>query len=532
MNRTHRKQSRMIAAVLLAVMLLGLLAGCGGASNTESSPSASATAPTGQVEKEGKKEITIATAAIPNGLNIANAIATPQRQYFSLIYDYLIFRTNDGSFEPCLITEWKPSEDLCQWTVKLREGIKFSNDTPFTTDTIKTTFEYIASDPKHSFYSKWKTLESVEILSDYECIFHFSEGNGDFLSNTALSCYVEPKSFKELGADKYFENPIGCGMYTLSSWVPGNEMVFERNDGYWAKDMYKNNIDKITVRQISESLTRVSALTNGEVDAIYNVPYEFISNVEGENSLNIQYVPSTTAYYMAFQSAEGRIMNDANIRRAVSASIDRDLIASSIYGNGNAIKQFLPEGTNGFIGGGYTAKWYEYNIDEAKNLLKNSSYDGSTIEVVVDSSLANSTQLSAALLSMLQEAGMKVNLQFVEAAAMSSIFAEGKYDIVVRSFGHSPDTCPFLFTLIVEDFMKTKYDNKEMMDYFRAACMEIDMDKRAELVQKGAALANDECAPVVPIIAPTISIACKKSISGIDLFRNSYIDWRNMTYNP
>jgi peptide/nickel transport system substrate-binding protein len=192
-------------------------------------------------------------------------------------------------------------------------------------------------------------------------------------------------------------------------------------------------------------------------------------------------------------------MNDANIRRAVSASIDRALIASSVYGNGSAIKQFLPEGTNGYIGGGYTAQWYEYNPDEAKKLLADSSYDGSTIEVIVDSSLSNSTQLSAALLSMLEEAGMKVNLQFVEAAAMSSIFAKGEYDIVVRSFGHSPDACPFLFTLIVEDFMKTKYDNKEMMDYFRAAGLEIDMDKRAELVQKGAAIANDQCAPVMPL---------------------------------
>ncbi len=265
---------------------------------------------------------------------------------------------------------------------------------------------------------------------------------------------------------------------------------------------------------------------------IYNVPFEFISQVEADPSLNLEFVDSTTAYYMAFQCADSRIMNDANIRRAVSASIDRDLIASSVYGNGSAIKQFLPEGTNGFIGNGYNAEWYDYDLENAKQLLSQSSYDGSTIEMVVDSSLANSTQLSAALLSMIQEAGMNVNLQFVEAAAMSSIFANGEYDIVVRSFGHSPDTCPFLLTLIIEDFMKTKYDNPTMMDSFRAAGLEIDMDKRAQLVQEGAKIANDECAPVVPIIAPAISIASKNTISGIDLFRNSYIDWRDMTCNP
>lgn len=530
MKRTYRNGA--IAALLLLAMLMSALTGCNSMPGTQSTPGGAAEDPSAPAAPGGSTAITIATAAIPSGLDIASAIATPQRQYFPLIYDYLIFRTNDGSFEPCLITEWQNSEDLCDWTVKLREGVQFSNGEPFTAETIKVTFEYIASDPKHSYYSKWATLENVEIVNDYECIFHFSEGNGDFLSNTALSNYVEPKSFNELGADKYFENPVGCGMYTLTSWVPGNEMVFEKSDTYWAKDLYANNIDKITLRQISESLTRISALTNGEVDVIYNVPFEFISQVEADPSLNLEFVDSTTAYYMAFQCADSRIMNDANIRRAVSASIDRDLIASSVYGNGSAIKQFLPEGTNGFIGNGYSAEWYDYDLEKAKQLLSQSSYDGSTIEMVVDSSLANSTQLSAALLSMIEEAGMNVNLQFVEAAAMSSIFANGEYDIVVRSFGHSPDTCPFLLTLIIEDFMKTKYDNPTMMDSFRAAGLEIDMDKRAQLVQEGAKIANDECAPVVPIIAPAISIASKNTISGIDLFRNSYIDWRDMTCNP
>ena len=63
--------------------------------------------------------------------------------------------------------------------------------------------------------------------------------------------------------------PVGTGPYKITKLMPGEEVVYERFGDYWGE---KAPFEKVVIKKISELSTRITALVNGEVDLITNIP--------------------------------------------------------------------------------------------------------------------------------------------------------------------------------------------------------------------------------------------------------------------
>ena len=133
--------------LLLSVLLVvGLMAGCGGSSSgSEAAPAAgsgsaesasgstAAAAPAG-----GEKVLNFGLESFSDGLiNPMNQTNTAWNCMRYGVGECLFHFTDSMSIEPWLAESWTHSDDYTVWTIVLRDGVKFSNGDPLTATKVK-----------------------------------------------------------------------------------------------------------------------------------------------------------------------------------------------------------------------------------------------------------------------------------------------------------------------------------------------------------------------------------------------------------
>ena len=201
------KRTTKILSLILALMLVtALFAGCGGGQQQQQpqndpKPAESTPTPQGNDQEviiSGDHELTEETkyaddltlgisdvGPLYNPLNPAS-VGGGLSYALCMMYDNLLARQVGGGYGPELATEWYANDDFTAWTVKLRDDVYFHNGEKFTADDVQFTVEINQTTPGAVGSTKWAPVESVEVVSDTECIFHMKAKNVDFEDTLAM----------------------------------------------------------------------------------------------------------------------------------------------------------------------------------------------------------------------------------------------------------------------------------------------------------------------------------------------------------
>ena len=255
-----------VAALSIAcAMSAGLLAGCGGGSSAssaatpsagDSSASSEAAAPTAATVEGGT--VTIYQQSDPTTVVAWDCRATQNVFWQSICQETLMVYDGNGNPQNWLIDSITPDADALTYTIKIKEGIKFSDGSDLNADAVAWNLNKYKAEGvmSASLYSKF---DNAEVTGDYEVVCHFSSWDSLFTYTLARSCPIASKEAyynnggdedadgNELtdGEDYLAANPIGTGPFVLTDWQHDVSMTFTRNDNYWAR----------------QSLTRSSSLT-------------------------------------------------------------------------------------------------------------------------------------------------------------------------------------------------------------------------------------------------------------------------------
>lgn len=275
----------------------------------------------------------------------------------------------DNRLRPHLATDWYANEDATVWTVHLREGVQFTDGTPFNADAVKYTFDRAVDPDKPTKQrSRLRAIDEVRIVDDYTVQFVMHEPYVElpFLLRDTTLLIVSPTAAERLG-DDFARQAVGTGPYIVESFTSNQGAVLRRNPNYWQS---MGNVERLEVSRVSEYSTRRFMLQRGEAHLIQDVLPEDIqslSNVPGvevvQRSSNRQFMISMNTYVEPF--------NDKRVRQAINYAVDVEAIAEFLFLNTAIVNDSpVPPSAEGYTPVGL----YPYDPEKARQLLAEAGY--------------------------------------------------------------------------------------------------------------------------------------------------------------
>jgi peptide/nickel transport system substrate-binding protein len=237
-----------------------------------------------------------------------------------------------------------------EYTFHLRPGLKFTDGTPFTADTVKWTIDRVTALKGDPSWLVTQFVKSVDVVDASTVKFTLKGPTAFFPSILAGNPPYYPLSPNVYPLDKFISNPgelkggqmVGLGPYKLTSFKRDEEVVFEANPSYYGA---KPNIKRVILRYFANATTLRLALEKGDVDLAFNgLNPADTADMMKNPAITTHKLPGPCIGYLAFENSES-VFKDRNLRKAVAALIDRPQINQKVYlGQNEPLYSMVPKG--------------------------------------------------------------------------------------------------------------------------------------------------------------------------------------------
>ncbi len=473
-GKNMKKSRRWAALGLVAVMSLGLLAGCGGNEGSDEG---------GGAERD---TITVATMAEPPTLSHVEHNATAGYYVNLLNFTGLMRLGDDLEPVPDLAESYEAVSDT-EWVFKLRQDVKFHDGTDMTAEDVKASLDYAKNFPEVSLYND--NIQSVEVVDEYTVKITTPTPSPVLLFNlTQHANAVVPKKLIDEGHD-FNTDPVGTGPYKFVSWTRGDQLEFEAfEDYYLGEPAIKHIIWKI----IPEGSSRTIALEAGEVDLVIEVESMDVDRIKGNDALaTVEYYPTSVTWVML--NNEIAPMDNQAFRHAINSAIDKESVVTvALNGLGAPALAQMP--TN--IPGVTEENADEYDVEQAKAYLQESGIDPSTVTFSIICSDDTKKRAGEVVQANLKEIGIECTLESMDLATYLSATAEGNFVAAIGGYGMS-DTISYFNGVFhsksINASNKSRLNNPEVDALIDEASQTIDKEQREALTTECAALLNELC---------------------------------------
>ncbi len=288
------------------------------------------------------------------------------------IYDTLVRQDPvTGKLTPGLALSWDAPDPLTI-NVKLRQGVKFHDGTPFNADAVKFSIDRFtaavksraAVTPDANYVN---VLTSVDVVGPYEVRLKLSQPLTGLFVNEIFPFadsfgIVSPTAVAKWGAD-YKNHPVGAGPFVFELFTEDQQLTVRKFADYWDKKSYQyQGVDFINVRAGNDSVT---ALRSGRVDIgiLDTASAAAMKNASGYKTLEQQ---SSSLYQMTLPLCVAPF-NNPKVAQAIKLAINRDEVIGAL---GAGAPTPLPFGVDSKYYDEKIAKNVSYNLKKAKSLLQ------------------------------------------------------------------------------------------------------------------------------------------------------------------
>lgn len=279
--------------------------------------------------QEGGGTVSLIVAANPASWDLTTSTWTTW-QGVTFLYDRLFAFDENEELVPLLATELEVSDDGLQYSLTLRDDVTFHDGTPFNAEAVQANVQRHLDQVDSAFYTMFAPVESMEVVDDTHIVLTLSEVRPNF-PYEALSQWgaiqLSPTALAE-GSSAFDANPIGTGPFMFSSYEPGSEIRYVRNENYWGG---APSIENIIVRVIPEPSVQLIEIESGNVDITQIQPKDVVAMEE--LGLTVESTIAPGAHFVSLNVSEAPT-NELAVRRAIAMAVDRDaMIESILFGN-------------------------------------------------------------------------------------------------------------------------------------------------------------------------------------------------------
>lgn len=450
---SRRTTVPLIAASAAAFALL--LAGC----STGGEPHESAT-------RDGGTLVYATGDAEPDCLDPHVGGNYPQALVSTQYLEPLVGRDADGTIQPWLATEWETSEDGLTWDFTLKDGVKFTDGTPFDAEAVKVNVEHLQDPDTQSStgYLAVQKVKKVEVVDATHARFHLSSPDSALLESLSQqwNAIESPAGIKR-GMEENCQSPVGTGPFKVESWTPQQNIVLTRNDDYATPGPEAEHegpayLDKIEWRFIPDAATRHAALQSGEVQMIDNpLPTDIVADESNQAISHIDAPRPGSVNRIELNSGQAPF-DDKRVRRAFMLSADPNPGIKSLL-SGTAKRSYSPLASTEPVAVRDKAPFVT-DVDEAEKLLDAAGWKknadgvrekkGKKLTVRFPVSTNQSTQAEQSLFEQIQantaKVGFDLKLSPVDLSTWYAELGANKYEAVSAPYTKvGPDVLRILY---------------------------------------------------------------------------------------
>ena len=450
---------------------------------------------------------------------------------------------------PMLATEYEANEDATEYVIHLRQGISFTDGTPFNAEAAKANLDRWGD---KELGLKRTTLlcnviDSTEIVDEYTVKVKLSQSFGAFISTLAHPACVlmSPKVIAE-GNDACADHPVGTGQYIFKEWIAGDHATVTLNKEWWGYDAEicggtalvepDAGFKSVTFRPVAENATRVAMLQSGDADFIWPVPTESMQALAGDTNIYVGAEEGMVVRCL-FMNNQKAPFNDKRVRQAVNYAINKDAyIAVVKNGLSSAASSIIGPATQHYKGNDP----YPYDPEKAKELLAEAGYpDGFETTLICASTTGNLKQ-GEFIQQQLAQVGITMNINALESAVVNdkveNVNKPGpEAEVEMYTIGWSSSTGDAdwgmrpLVAIESEPPMSYNicyYENEEVDKLLYSALGTADETKRAEFYAQAQDILWEDC-PMVCLVNDYNTWATTSKIANVKVYPDNCLNIRN-----
>ena len=387
-------------------------------------------------------DLVLAVHSDATTLDPAGSNDVPSHNVQKNIFETLVKRDSTNDLVPGLAKKWEVIDDTTiEFT--LHQGINFHDGEAFNAEVVKKNLDRLL-DPAvaSSKYSMYEMIASVDVVDEYivrvtteypfsPILAHLSHSGSAIISPKSIEAdYEAIENGKDAGT-VISEEPVGTGHFKFESWTSGDEVKLVRNDDYWDE---KAHVDTVTFKVVPESGTRNADLERGFVQVVDQVQPNEVDAMNESDFAEVIQTASTALTFIGFNTDKAPF-DDVLVRKAVSMMVNKQEIIDGVY-EGFAVPSEGPLGPKVF---GYSAdvKGIDYNVDEAKKLMKEAGYEDGFSATIWTNDNPQRVDTAVLLQSVLKEINVEIDVQQMEFGAYIESLRAGEHNMYMLSWSNA-----------------------------------------------------------------------------------------------
>lgn len=520
------KLKRPVAALLAAVLLLGLLTGC---------------------HRENGVSFRVAMGSVPATLDPALVATDEEKTVVSHLFENLMKLQSDGNGGTTAVNGVARSyqcdttaEGQETYTFKLRSSAAWSDGTKVTAQDFVYAWKRLvdpATGSKNARildmvagYSAARTGEDalqVSAPDDETFVVVLSGRCPYFIDSVCTAAATLPVQSAAAAQENWSMSPdtlVTNGPYTVASWE-NDTMLLQQTDGYY--DARRLGPESISFRFTADAKTANSLFEKGDADFVLGLTDEAVA--KKMDSWMPDYYPETSVVLLNQLSD---LTSNENVRRAMGLVIDRNAIAELLGSRTHlAAEGLVTWGIRSTTGGQFRdfgsavdndSENYEKNCQTAQELMEEAGYTATKLKSLTPVIMLYESDGTADSLALLlqktwkEKLGLSVTLKGVSSEEITQALERGEYTLAaLRVTSDRNDATGFLnrWRMGEEDnyanFTSSAYDM-----LLRVAAVSASQEARDAYLEDAERLLIEK-GNVIPMYCSTRSWSLSESFTGV-----------------